>query len=495
MKKKVLIFLTVFLMNYININVFADVITDSTGKWEYNENADGTISIHSYLGNDTDIVIPSRIDNKTVVQIEDGAFISGTNLTKITIPEGVKSIEDGAFFGCISLKNFEVSSINSYYASSNGILMNKDKSKIVCFPANRIGTYSVPKTVTYIGKKAFAYSRLSEINISETVTYIGDYGFMYCINLRSVVVPSSIEIINEGTFSCCNNLASVTISEGVKTIGEYAFLCEKGMSSLEKIVIPKSVESIGEFAFENCDKMVIYGDNSSTAKDYAEDKGVDFENPDEDKKENTKSDNEVKTDEEKPTESIGGTVIGVEKVEGLVQKSSYATNAINMKWNKQKNAYGYEVYRATSKNGKYTKVKTTTSTTFKNSKLKSGKNYYYKVCAYKLVNGTKEYGEYSDTVLMGTQTAKPSIKVTTKKRQAKITWKKVNGANGYEVYMSSSKSGKYIKIKSTTSKVLTFTKKKLVKGKKYYFKVRAFRKVNGKKIYSGWSKVVKRKMS
>ena len=61
-------------------------------------------------------------------------------------------------------------------------------------------------------------------------------------------------------------------------------------------------------------------------------------------------------------------------------------------------ASGYEVYRATSLTGKYTKVKTITNNStlsYTNKSLSRGKTYYYKVRAYRIVNGTKKYSSYS----------------------------------------------------------------------------------------------------
>lgn len=70
--------------------------------------------------------------------------------------------------------------------------------------------------------------------------------------------------------------------------------------------------------------------------------------------------------------------------------------SIGISWKKVSGASGYSVYRATSKNGKYTRVATTKKTSFTNTKLKRKKTYYYKVRAYKTVKGKKYYGSYSD---------------------------------------------------------------------------------------------------
>ena len=65
-------------------------------------------------------------------------------------------------------------------------------------------------------------------------------------------------------------------------------------------------------------------------------------------------------------------------------------------WKKQANVSGYQIRRATSKNGTYKSIKTTTKLTYTNKKLKARKTYYYKVRSYKTVSGKKVYGAYSD---------------------------------------------------------------------------------------------------
>ena len=179
----------------------------------------------------------------------------------------------------------------------------------------------------------------------------------------------------------------------------------------------------------------------------------------------------------------------VTKVKKLTQAKKYSENSITMTWNKCKNVKGYEIYRATSKNGKYKKIKTTTSTKYKDVKLSSGKTYYYKVRAYNVVSGKKLYGKFSDIKAMGTKPKTPSIKVSAGKNEAKVTWKKISRVSGYDVYMSTRKNGTYRKTKTLEAKKTSCLKTGLKKGNKYYFKIRSYRKVVGKKFYSSWSTV------
>ena len=92
---------------------------------------------------------------------------------------------------------------------------------------------------------------------------------------------------------------------------------------------------------------------------------------------------------------------------------------------------------------------------------------------------------------MITKTVAPRINVTSKtKRRAIITWKKVAGADGYEVYMSASRGGKYKKIALLSKGSLKYTKRNLNSKSSYYFKVRSYIKnADGEKVYSSYSKV------
>ena len=77
-------------------------------------------------------------------------------------------------------------------------------------------------------------------------------------------------------------------------------------------------------------------------------------------------------------------------------------------------------------------------------------------------------------------------------KAAKVTWKKVSGASGYEIVRATKSNGKFKKVKTITKgSTVTYTNKKLIKKKKYYYKVRAYRKVGKKKVYSSYSSKVK----
>ncbi len=180
----------------------------------------------------------------------------------------------------------------------------------------------------------------------------------------------------------------------------------------------------------------------------------------------------------------------------MVKRIPRVSTAVNdpttltVKWNRIFGVSGYQVYRATSKNGTYKRVKTvgSTTTSFQNTKLKSGKTYYYKVRAYK---GSIYYpfSSISSKALPVKVTKPKAPKISTKAGKRKITvkWKKVAGATGYRVYRATKKNGKYAAIKTVNSKTTSFTNKKLKKGKRYYYKVKAYKTASGKRVYSNFS--------
>jgi uncharacterized protein YjdB len=169
-------------------------------------------------------------------------------------------------------------------------------------------------------------------------------------------------------------------------------------------------------------------------------------------------------------------------------------NSVKISWKKVSGASGYQVYRATSKTGTYSRVATVTNgstVTYTNKSLTTGKTYYYKVRAYRTVNGTKVYGSFSSVKSVKPVPAKPSIAaVRASSSSIRISWKKVSGASGYQVYRATSKAGTYSRIATVIGgSTVAYTNRSLTRGKTYYYKVRAYRKVNGTNVYGSFSAV------
>ncbi len=177
-----------------------------------------------------------------------------------------------------------------------------------------------------------------------------------------------------------------------------------------------------------------------------------------------------------------------------VKASSAAYNKVKVTWKKVSGANGYEVYLYNSSTKKYSRAATVTGTSYTKGSLQTGNKYRFKVRAFKTVNGSKVYSSYSTAV-----SAKPALSAAasvkaqnSKSKAAVISWKRVPGASGYLVYRSTKKTTGFQKVTAIKkSNTVKYTNKKLKKGTTYYYKVRAYRTVGGKKVYASYSKTVK----
>ena len=166
--------------------------------------------------------------------------------------------------------------------------------------------------------------------------------------------------------------------------------------------------------------------------------------------------------------------------------ASAASSKVKLSWDPVDGAGGYAIYTADNK-----LIAKTTATSYTHKKLKSMKTYTYKVRPYVVSDGACYYGGFSNTISIMTKPAKVSkVKLKAGNGQATIKWKKIKGVSGYAIYRSTKKSGSYKKIKTVKKASTTsYTNKNLSSNKKYYYKVRAYKKVKGKKVYGSYSSV------
>ena len=183
----------------------------------------------TYIGDDafsnctglTAVTIPD-----SVLSIGNQAFSSCTGLTSITIPKGVTSIGDYVFQNCCDLAEIKVAAENNAYCSENGVLYDKEKTEIICFPKEKQDTvFDIPGSVISIATGAFSDClNLTGITIPNGVSSIGDYAFYECSGLTSIIIPDGVPSLGLKAFYGCSSLESVTIPNSVISIGEQAFL-------------------------------------------------------------------------------------------------------------------------------------------------------------------------------------------------------------------------------------------------------------------------------
>ena len=271
--------------------------TETAAQYFSYSEVEGGVSITGYnIEGGTDVVIPSEIDGKKVVEIAYAAFtssgvtptnisntkkvsvsylnnnkkdvvaipligvaIEGLGITSVVIPNTVTSIGVSAFENNQLTEVVIPSSVENIgeYAFGGNQLTSitlSDGVKIMGYGAfinNQLTEVAIPRSVTSIGNSIFYNNKLTNVTIPNSVTSIGDRAFEHN-QLTEVVIPSSVENIGEYAFGG-NQLTSLTLSNGVKIIGDGAF----ENNQLTEVVIPRSMENIGRRAF--------YKDSSSNS--------------------------------------------------------------------------------------------------------------------------------------------------------------------------------------------------------------------------------------
>lgn len=126
------------------------------------------------------------------LEVLNGSAFNNTGLTSITLPKTVKSIGNGTFSDMKNLTSISIDENNAYYKSVDGVLYDKNVTKIVGFPAKKSGAYTIPATITTISSGAFP----SNMNIDE------------------LVVPASVTKIENNAFGDNFHIKKLTIEDG-----------------------------------------------------------------------------------------------------------------------------------------------------------------------------------------------------------------------------------------------------------------------------------------
>ena len=459
--KKALSILITFCILIVAIILPVSINAATFDNWEYTVLADNSAEITGYDGYLTEIIIPSELDGHTVSGIGQNAF---TLFDNDEMPEHIVSI-------------------------------------------------TIPDTVVSIGKNAFArLGWVESIVIGNGVKTIGNGAFEWCYKTTSLTIGSSVEEIGYEAFRGCYNLEKVTLPKSLKTIGGDAFYgCEK----LTSILIPENVESIGDEAFINTpmQNMILGSGVKSIGEniiDYNEKVFTDiyYTGTEEQYRAITVHANNPQyksaTVHYNAHPHVWDNGVIVTEVscahDGIKRFTCDCGETYDLKISALPHKYTVEVkpkgcvswgvttYTCTECGFSYNKVydnnvkghkwnsgKITKQPTFKTAGVKT---YTCSVCGEKKTEAIAKL-------------VSPSItKLTAGKKAFTVTYKKAATVAGYEVqYATNSKfttGRKTVTVKG--DKAVKKTIKKLKGKKKYYVRVRAYKTINGKKVYSSWSK-------
>lgn len=215
---------------------------------EFETDAANPLSINTSCNLYANNVLVENIDIPDgVTKINDYAFHRYGKLKTVKVSSTVESIADTAFEYCSNLSKFEVDENNSNYLAVEGILYNKDCTKLLICPRQKIDPkILLPDTVKEISPLAFyKIGTLKEIDL-KNVEIVGDNSFYGCDNLSIVNSLNKFTSIGENAFYGCTLLEKIDFAEGLESIGNQAFYkCEL----LKTLNIPSTLKTIGDYAF------------------------------------------------------------------------------------------------------------------------------------------------------------------------------------------------------------------------------------------------------
>ena len=201
-----------------------EVVAENGDVFTYESIDSETVRVTGFSGASAPhaVVVPAKMNDKTVTEIGEAAFKAASNISVLTLPEGLLKIGNAAF---------------AYSA---------------------IAEINLPASLTTIETLAFAECKhLSKVNFAagSTLAALPEYCFINS-GLTSINIPASVRMIGTAAFVSNKNLATVVVNEGTQVIGSLAF---QGCEALASLTLPASVVELGSYVFGGADALAMSG--------------------------------------------------------------------------------------------------------------------------------------------------------------------------------------------------------------------------------------------
>lgn len=319
----------------IGENAFSDTLLyNSDSMWE-----NKILYIENYL-----IYIRNYSDDTLKIKdgtigIATGATDNCKTVTSIIFPESLRFLSENWLSEEVALEKVIVNKNNNYFKGVKGVLFNKDKTTLICYPSHKTGkVYRIPKGVKKIGPYAFLNSKLSKVYLPNGVKTIGYKSFYNCKKIKTVLVPKTVKNI------------------GIAAFGVLKWLSRSDWESYD---YKKS-------------GFVLKGYKNSSAKKYSE-KAY------------------IGRDDEWKSIDFTQIDLSVPKV-----RITTGSGKITINYKKVKKAEGFQVKYTKGKKSYTKSFKTKKSVTKTINNLQKGK-YQVKIRAFYIVDGVKIYSKWTKT--------------------------------------------------------------------------------------------------
>ena len=475
---------------------------------------------------------------QTLERISGYAFSRCEALTGITLPESLTELGSWAFECCFSLRSISI---------PEGLTTISD---FLFFECSSLKDVTIPQSVTTIGSHAFYVCKsLKTIELPANLTTLSDWSFAECYALQSMTIPASVTTIGDHAFLYDTELQTMEFYGSAPTIGESAF---GSVTATAYYPAPDSTwteevrqnyggtitwEGVGEPApapaLTAPQILSCYSKAQTSVKVTwtIVDGAAGYElwrstTPDDES-----SWQRAKTIMSGTTDrytnqglTIGTTYYYAVRAYALDENGeriysdfsaidhmpaavvwdgpySNATFRIRLRWQQVDGCHGYQIWRQ-NEDGSWRVVKTLgdkgneltddqgATTAYSNTDLTPGRDYIYKIRAFRITeDGRKIFGAYSDEITVATMPEAPVLTATASGTGVQLTWEAVNGAAGYHIWMSTDPDTGFTITKTITDGT-SYTKQGLQSGTTYYFKIRAYVEVDGKKTFGDYSETL-----